>query len=151
MIEDSPAGFDIIMTPVGGGGLLSGSAISAKALLPNCRVIAGEPLGADDAYRSFHAGELILQTNPNTICDGLLTSLCDKTFGIIKEKVDDIITADDEFVKKAMRLIWERMKIVVEPSSAICLAAILTQPDIFKGLRIGIVISGGNVDFAGRF
>lgn len=150
LIEDYGA-FDIIMTPVGGGGLLSGSAISAKALCPDCEVIAAEPKGADDAYLSFKAGYIIPQTSPNTICDGLLTSLGDKTFDIIKENVDDIITVDDEIIKEAMKLTWERMKIVIEPSSAVCLAAIMDNKKRFLGKRIGIVISGGNVDFSRKF
>lgn len=150
LIEDYGA-FDIIMTPVGGGGLLSGSAISAKALCPDCEVIAAEPKGADDAYRSFKAGYIIPQTAPNTICDGLLTSLGDKTFDIIKGYVDDIIIVDDYIIKEAMKLTWERMKIVIEPSSAVCLAAIMDNKKRFWGKRIGIVISGGNVDFSRKF
>ncbi len=150
LIEDYGI-FDIIMTPVGGGGLLSGSAISAKALCPDCEVIAAEPKGADDAYRSFKAGYIIPQPGPNTICDGLLTSLGDKTFAIIIKNVDDIITVDDDIIKEAMKLTWERMKIVIEPSSAVCLAAILDNKKRFIGKRVGIVISGGNVDFSRKF
>jgi len=143
--------FDFIITPVGGGGLLSGSAISAKTLCPDCEVIAAEPKGADDAYRSFKAGYIIPQTGPNTICDGLLTSLGDKTFEIIQKYVDDIITVDDDLIKEAMKLTWERMKMVIEPSSAVCLAAILDNKKRFFGKRIGVIISGGNVDFSRKF
>jgi threonine dehydratase len=142
---------DIVSAPVGGGGLLSGTAISTKAILPDAKVIAAEPKGADDAYRSFKAGKLIPQTAPNTICDGLLTSLGDKTFEVISEKVDDILTVEEETVKKAMRLTWERMKIIIEPSSAVCLATILENPEVFKGKKVGVIISGGNVDFERKF
>jgi threonine dehydratase len=150
LIEETE-NFDIIMAPVGGGGLLSGTAVSTKAMSPATKVIAAEPEGADDAYRSFKAGKLIPQTGPNTICDGLLTSLGDKTFEIISQKVDDILTVSDETVKMAMRLTWERMKIVIEPSSATCLAAVLENKEFFENKRVGIVISGGNVDFERKF
>lgn len=138
--------FDMIMTPVGGGGLLSGTAISAKELLPLCRVIAAEPAGADDAYRSFHSKTLIPSENPKTIADGLLTSLGKRNFQIILEKVDDIVTVSEEKIVEAMRLIWERMKIIVEPSSAVPLAAILEGKVMVKGQKVGIIISGGNLD-----
>jgi threonine dehydratase len=145
LIEDS-GNFDIIMTPVGGGGLLSGTAISVKALLPECRVIAAEPAGADDAYRSFHSKTLIPSENPKTIADGLLTSLGKRNFQIILEKVDDIVTVSEEKIVEAMRLIWERMKIIVEPSSAVPLAAILEGKVMVKGQKVGIILSGGNLD-----
>jgi len=145
LIEEVPV-LDIVMTPVGGGGLLSGTALSAKALLPNCQVIAAEPAGADDAYRSFHAGHIIPSTQPKTIADGLLTSLGEMNFEIIQHSVDDIVTVSEEAIIKAMRMIWERMKIIIEPSSAVPVAALLEkkiQPD---GQKIGIILSGGNVD-----
>lgn len=145
LIEDEGP-FDIIMTPVGGGGLLSGSAISAKYLNPGCRVIAAEPAGADDAYRSFKAGMIFPSVNPKTIADGLLTSLGEKNFAIIREKVDDIVTVSEEMIVGAMRLIWERMKIIIEPSSAVPLAAILEHKFDSHGKKIGIVLSGGNLD-----
>ncbi|WP_234406383.1 pyridoxal-phosphate dependent enzyme [Prolixibacter bellariivorans] len=115
LIEET-GNLDIIMTPVGGGGLLSGTALSAKALLPNCRVIAAEPAGADDAYRSFNAGRIIPSTQPNTIADGLLTSLGEMNFAVIQQSVDDIVTVSEEAIVEAMRMIWERMKIIIEPS-----------------------------------
>ena len=151
LIEDTLSPLDIVMAPVGGGGLLSGTAISTKALSGKTTVIAAEPQGADDAYRSFKSKTLIPQTAPNTICDGLLTSLGDINFEIIMAKVDDILTADDETIKKAMRLVFERMKIIIEPSSAVCLATILLNPEIFKNKKVGIIISGGNYDLSALF
>ena len=137
---------DTIMAPVGGGGLISGTALAAKAMLPDCRVIAAEPAGADDAYRSFHAGELIPSVNPDTIADGLLTSLGQRTFAIITDKADDIVTVSEEKIVEAMRLVWERMKIIIEPSAAVPLAAILEGKVVVKNKRTGIILSGGNID-----
>ncbi|MGB3588084.1 MAG: pyridoxal-phosphate dependent enzyme [Tunicatimonas sp.] len=145
LIEDSE-GLDAIMAPVGGGGLLSGTALSAHYLLPQAEVIAGEPAGADDAYQSLQVGQIIPSEKPNTIADGLLTSLGDKTFPIIQEYVKEIITVSDEEIIAAMRLIWERMKIIIEPSCAVPLAALLKQADDFAGKRVGIILTGGNVD-----
>jgi threonine dehydratase len=140
---------DLVMCPVGGGGLISGTALSVKALNPGCKVIAAEPAGADDAFRSFHSGYIIPSVNPKTIADGLLTSLGDITFSIIKEKVDDIVTVSEEAIVDAMRLIWERMKIIIEPSSAVPLAALLqNKVDLKKYRRIGIILSGGNVELS---
>jgi threonine dehydratase len=146
LIEDFGE-FDIIMAPVGGGGLLSGTSISTKHLLPNSQVIAAEPAEADDAYRSFYAGYLIPSLNPKTIADGLKTSLSDLTFTIIQKNVDEILTASEEAIAQAMKLIWQRMKIIIEPSSAVPLAVISENPDIFAGKKIGIILSGGNLDF----
>lgn len=137
---------DIVMTPVGGGGLLSGTAIVCAAAEQSPLVFAGEPAGADDAARSLAAGRIIPSENPRTIADGLLTSLGSLTFPIIREKVAGIWTVDDPAIIAAMRLIWERMKIVVEPSSAVCLAAALARPREVAGKRVGIILSGGNVD-----
>ncbi|MBU2501438.1 pyridoxal-phosphate dependent enzyme [bacterium] len=137
---------DIVMTPVGGGGLLSGTAIVCAAAVPSPLVFAGEPAGADDAARSLAAGRIIPSENPRTIADGLLTSLGSLTYPIIREKVAGIWTVDDPAIIAAMRLIWERMKIVVEPSSAVCLAAALARPREVAGKRVGIILSGGNVD-----
>lgn len=144
-LEEAPD-LDIIMTPVGGGGLLSGTSISAKAMKPGIKVIAGEPKNADDAWRSFKSGVLHPSINPNTIADGLLTSLGELTFRIILQNVDDIITVSEENIVKAMRLIWERMKIIIEPSAAVPVAALLENPELFKGAKVGIILSGGNVD-----
>ena len=137
---------DIIMAPVGGGGLLSGTALSTKYLSPETVVIAAEPEMADDAYRSFHEGRLIPSENPLTIADGLLTSLGSLTYPIITEYVDDIVTVSEEGIIRAMRLIWERMKIVIEPSAAVPLAAILEKKVDVEGKTVGIILSGGNVD-----
>ncbi len=136
---------DVIMTPVGGGGLLSGTALAAKYFSPNTIVIAGEPAGSDDAYRSLKSGK-IEQAQSNTIADGLLTTLGDKTFPIIQQLVKEIITVTDDEIIDALRLVWERMKIIIEPSCAVPLAALLKEKDRLEGKRIGIILSGGNVD-----
>ncbi len=137
---------DIILAPVGGGGLLSGTSISIKHLLPECRVIAAEPAGADDAFRSFYAGKIFPSENPRTIADGLLTSLSERTFTIIRKNVDAIVTVSEEKIVEAMRMIWERMKIIIEPSSAVPLGAILEGKVDVKGKKTGIILSGGNLD-----
>ena len=137
---------DIVMTPVGGGGLLSGTSISVKALSPNTLVIAGEPKGADDAFKSLQKGGIVPSVNPKTIADGLLTSLGILTFEIIRSNVSEIITVSEESIISAMKLIWERMKIIIEPSSAVPVAVILDNKDKFAGKRVGIILSGGNVD-----
>lgn len=136
---------DFIMCPVGGGGLLSGTALATAYLSPSTKVIAAEPAGADDAFRSFSGRTLVPSVNPRTICDGLLTSLGSKTFPIILDNVHRIITVQEESVIKAMMLTWERMKIIIEPSSAVPLAAIMENQDFFAGKKTGIIISGGNV------
>lgn len=136
---------DVIMTPVGGGGLLSGTALAAKYFSPNTVTIAGEPSGSDDAFRSLKSGK-IEQAQSNTIADGLLTTLGDKTFPIIQQHVKEIITVSDNEIIEALRLVWERMKIIIEPSCAVPLAALLKEKEQFKGKRIGIILSGGNVD-----
>lgn len=145
LIEDKGE-FDIIMAPVGGGGLLSGTAITTKHLLPGCRVVAAEPAGADDAYRSFQTKTRVPSVEPKTIADGLLTSLGERNFAIILDKVDDIVTVSEENIVAAMRLIWERMKIIIEPSSAVPLAAILEKKVDVQNKKVGIILSGGNLD-----
>ncbi len=139
-------GLDAIITPVGGGGLLCGTAISAKSLKPNIKVFAGEPENAADAYRSFRSGKWEPSVAPNTIADGLLTSLGSLNFEIIQKHVDDIFTVQEKSIVEAMRMIWERMKIVVEPSSAVTLAAILEKKVPADLKKIGVILSGGNVD-----
>jgi len=133
------------MAPVGGGGLLSGTALATKYLSPSTKVIAAEPAGADDAYRSFTTRQFVPSVNPQTIADGLLTSLGPITFPIILEHVHRIITVSEESIIAAMHLTWERMKIIIEPSSAVPLAALMENKDSFRGKKIGIIISGGNV------
>lgn len=150
LLEDAPD-LDIVIAPVGGGGLLSGSAIATSGKSPATRVIGAEPENADDAYRSFKSGRLVPQTAPNTIADGLRTSLGDITFSIIRRYVADIFTAKEDGVVQAMRLVWERMKIVIEPSAAVPLAAILEHRSAFAGKRIGVILSGGNVDLSQRY
>lgn len=144
LLEDVPDP-DIIMAPVGGGGLLSGTALAVHYLSPSTHVIAAEPLHADDAYRSFTSRRFVPSTNPQTIADGLLTSLGSLTFPIILEHVNNIITAREESIVSAMRLIWERMKIIIEPSSAVPLAALMERKEEFTGKKIGVILSGGNV------
>ncbi len=148
---DAESDLDIIIAPIGGGGLMSGTCITAKALRPNITIIGAEPVGADDAARSLAADELIPIDTPDTICDGLLTSLGDMTWAIIRDHVTAILTADDDRVVQAMRLIWSRMKIIVETNSALALAIILS--DEFRKLRadrnaqrVGVILTGGNVD-----
>lgn len=137
---------DYILAPVGGGGLMSGTSIVAKSLDEGLQVVGVEPEAADDAMRSFEMGRIIPSVNPDTICDGLLTSLSDRTFAIIKQNVDFFLTADDEEIKEAMILIMQRMKLVIEPSAAVVLAVVLKRPDIFAGKRIGLILSGGNLE-----
>lgn len=137
---------DIVMVPVGGGGLLSGTAITVRNMAAGTLILGAEPSNADDAFRSFKTGIIQPPLKPNTIADGLLTSLGPLTFEIIMKCVDDIICAREESIITAMRLIWERTKLIAEPSSAVPLAAILENRELFRGKKIGIILSGGNVD-----
>jgi threonine dehydratase len=139
-------GLEIIMAPIGGGGLMSGTALSTHYLLPKAQIIGAEPKAVDDAYRSFKTGVKQANKGTSSIADGLLTNLSDKTFEIITKHVHDIITVSEQEIVAAMRLIWERMKIVVEPSSAVPLAAILQQKERFEEKKIGLILTGGNVD-----
>ncbi len=137
---------DLILCPVGGGGLLSGTALAAHYFSPGTKVMGCEPAGADDAYRSFYSGKWVPSLQPKTVADGLLTSLGSLTFPIIRRFVSDIITVQEESIIQAMRLVFERMKIVIEPSSAVPIAAILERKIDVLGKRTGIILSGGNVD-----
>jgi threonine dehydratase len=139
-------GLDVVLAPVGGGGLVSGTALAVAALSPGTRVIAAEPAGADDAYRSLQAGHIIPSVHPQTIADGLLTSLGELTFAIIQQHVERIVTVSEEAIIRAMRTVWERMKIIIEPSAAVPIAAVLEQPHDWRGKRLGVILSGGNVD-----
>jgi threonine dehydratase len=145
---DQLANLDAIVAPVGGGGLVSGICVAARGLNPKIRIFAAEPLGADDAARSKAAGRLLPQTNPRTIADGLLTSLGEWTWPMIRDVVEEVVTVGEDEIIQAMRLLWERAKLLTEPSSAVALAAVLT--DSFRGMsgirRVGIVLSGGNVN-----
>jgi threonine dehydratase len=137
---------DVILAPVGGGGLLSGTALAATELRPGIRVIAGEPEGADDACRSLAAGAIIPSVHPKTLADGLLTSLGTVTFPIIRERVERIVTVSEPGLVAAMRFVWERMKLVIEPSSAVAVAVLWERKIDLAGLRVGVILSGGNVD-----
>ena len=143
--------FDYVFCPVGGGGLLSGTSIITKGLLPNSKVIAVEPEKADDAYRSFKDGILYPSNYPSTIADGLRTSLSKRTFGIIRENVDKIITVSEEEIIDAMKFLWERMKIVVEPSGAVSVAGVKKYKKYIKNKKIGLIISGGNINLENFF
>ena len=149
LLEEVPD-LDVIMTPTGGGGLLSGTLIAAKGLKPDVQVIGAEPAGADDAYRSWKAGKLIPLERADTIADGLRTSLGERTFPIIKDLVDSIALTSEEAIMEAMWLNLERMKIVVEPSAAVPLAVLLEQAVDVAGRRVGIILSGGNVDLMNK-
>ena len=137
---------DMLLVPVGGGGLLSGSAVAAKTIKPSIRVIGVEPAGADDAARSLRAGRIVPNENPNTIADGLRATVGERPFAEIRRLVDEIITVTDAAIVRAMRQMWEVLKIVVEPSAAVPYAALLDAPAALRGRRIGIIVSGGNLD-----
>jgi threonine dehydratase len=140
------ADLDVVITPVGGGGLASGTAIAVTSLSPGTRVVAAEPAAADDAFRSLREGRIVPSADPRTIADGLLTSLGTVTFAVIRRLVAEIVTVSEDEIAAAMRHVWERMKIVIEPSSAVPVAAVLERSLRVPGRRIGIVVSGGNVD-----
>jgi threonine dehydratase len=145
LLDDYPD-LDAVFTPVGGGGLIAGTALATHYFGSDCKVIGGEPLEADDAYRSLKSGRIESNTSANTIADGLRTHLGDKNFPIIQQLVDHITRVTEEEIIDSMRLIWERMKIVVEPSGAVALAALLKEKEIFRNKKVGVIISGGNVD-----
>jgi threonine dehydratase len=144
-LEEVPL-LDVVITPVGGGGLLSGTCLGAHYLKPSLQVFAGEPEGAADAILSFKSGKVEKAPFINTIADGLLTTLSEQTLGIIKQHVTDIFLVSEEEIKAALRLVYERMKIIVEPSCVVPLAAALRNKELFKGKKVGIILSGGNVD-----
>jgi threonine dehydratase len=139
------ADLDVVMAPVGGGGLLSGTAIVTAALSPATQVIAAEPEAADDAYRSLQAGKILPANDPRTIADGLRTSLGELTFAIMQQHVQQIVTVSEAAIVRAMRYVWERMKIVIEPSAAVPIGALLEKKIDLTGKRIGVILSGGNV------
>lgn len=144
-LDEVPA-LDYLITPLGGGGILCGSAITAHYISPKTKVIGVEPKGADDAYRSLRDNKIYPSINPHTIADGLLTQLCDKTFSIIKKFVGEILTVDEESIVSGMKIVWERMKIIIEPSSAVVIAAVMENERKFSGKRVGVILTGGNVD-----
>jgi threonine dehydratase len=145
LLEDHPD-LDAIVAPVGGGGLLSGTAIAAKGLKPEISVLGAEPAGADDAARSLQAGRLMPQTNPRTLADGLRTSLGDLTFPLIRQQVDAIVTVSEAALGENMQLVWSILKLVIEPSSAVAVAAVFQAKESLQGKRVGVILSGGNVD-----
>jgi threonine dehydratase len=147
MIEAIPD-IDIVVTPVGGGGLLSGTCLGAHYFKPGLKVYAGEPEGAADAVLSIQSGKVEKAPFINTIADGLMTTLSDRTLAIIKAQVSDILLVSDDEIKASLRLVYERMKIIIEPSCAVPLAAVLKNPALFKGKKVGIILSGGNVDLS---
>lgn len=147
LLADVPD-LDVVMAPVGGGGLLAGTALAASSGMPHMRVIGAEPETVDDAARSLRDGVIHPPTNAPTIADGLRTFLGDKTFPLIQQYVSDIVTLSEQSIRDAMRLVWERMKIIVEPSAAVPVAALFEHPDVFRGQRVGVILSGGNVDLA---
>ncbi|WP_430467474.1 pyridoxal-phosphate dependent enzyme [Winogradskyella ouciana] len=145
LLEEQP-NLDVILVPIGGGGLIAGTALAAYYFSKNCKVIGGEPIEADDAYRSLASGKIETNKGANTIADGLRTHLGNRNFPIIKKHVDKIIRVEEDEIITAMKLIWERMKVLVEPSSAVPFAAVLKNKEEFKNKNVGIILSGGNVD-----
>lgn len=147
LLEDTAAKpLHIVMAPVGGGGLMSGTALAVRYTSPGVQVFGAEPKAVDDAWRSLHSGHIASNATTQTIADGLRTNLGEKTFDIIRHNVDEIYTVSEEAIIAAMRMVWERMKIIIEPSCAVPLAAVFTYPDVFRGKRVGLILTGGNVD-----
>ena len=139
-------GLDAVVAPIGGGGMVSGTCLTLSGLAPQIKIYAAEPEQADDAYRSFKAGHIIADDAPNTVADGLKVPLKELTWHFVQKHVTDILTVSEEEIVEAMKLIWKRLKIVMEPSSAVPLATILKNPKIFAGKRVGVIVTGGNVD-----
>jgi threonine dehydratase len=145
LLEDHPD-LNVIMTPIGGGGLIAGTALASNFFGKNCKTVGGEPYQADDAYRSLLSGKIELNKTANTVADGLRTILGNHNFPIIQKHVDRIVRVEENEIITAMRLIWERMKIIIEPSCAVPFAALLREKEKFTGQKVGIILSGGNVD-----
>ena len=147
LLENYP-NLNYVFAPVGGGGLIAGTALSVEYFGSDCKTIGAEPFAVDDAYRSLQSGKIEFNQTTNTIADGLKTNLGDQNFPIIKKLVSEIIRVEESEIISAMKLVWERMKIVIEPSSAVALAALIKEKDRFQNKRIGIILSGGNVDLS---
>ena len=147
LLEDVPE-LDVLLVPVSGGGLLSGNAIAATSVRPSVRVVGCEPANADDAYRSLKSGHIEKNASADTIADGLRAQLCDLTFGILRERVDEIVRVSEQEIVEAMRLVWERMKLVIEPSAAVAVAPAVGRGIRGEGKRVGVLLSGGNVDLS---
>ena len=146
LLRDVPD-LELVLAPVGGGGLLSGTAIAVTELSRTARVLAAEPQAADDAFRSMQAGRIVPSVDPVTVADALRTSLGELTFAVIRARVQEIVTVSEESILSALRTVWERMKIIIEPSSAVPVAALLDGKVKARGKRVGVILSGGNVDF----
>ena len=145
MVEQIPD-MDAVIAPIGGGGMISGCCLTLSNIAPDIKIYAAEPLNADDAARSFRAGHIIADDAPQTVADGLKVPLKERTWHFVSHHVTDILTATEQEIIDAMKLTWERMKIVIEPSCAVPLATILNNKDVFAGKRVGVIITGGNVD-----
>jgi threonine dehydratase len=137
---------DIVVAPIGGGGMISGTCLTLSNLAPQVKIYAAEPEQADDAMRSFKAGHIIADDAPVTVADGLKVPLKENTWHFVSQFVEDVLTAGEQEIIDAMKLTWQRMKIVMEPSCAVPLAVILKNPEIFAGKRVGVIVTGGNVD-----
>jgi threonine dehydratase len=150
-LNSQVADLDFIFCPVGGGGLISGTSIAAKGLLSKVKVVGVEPERANDAYLSFTTGQLVKNVSTDTIADGLRTNLCRRTFDVIRQNVDEIVLVSEDEIVSAMRFLWERMKLVVEPSGAVSLAGLLSGKLDVENARVGVIVSGGNVDLEAFF
>jgi len=139
---------DLLVTPVGGGGLLAGCGLAMSALAPDVKVLGAEPAGADDAQRSFRSGQRVTEQVADTIADGLRTTLGERNFTLIRRTVNDVVTVEEDEIVSAMKLLWTRTKQLVEPSAAVSLAAVLAHPARFKGKRVVLVLTGGNMDLS---
>jgi threonine dehydratase len=145
-LNEQVENLDIVIAPIGGGGMVSGTCLTLSNIAPHIKIYAAEPLNADDAARSLHAGYIIADDAPETIADGLKVPLKDLTWHFVSNHVTEIFTATEDEIIDAMKLMWKRMKIVMEPSSAVPLATIIKNPEVFAGKRVGVIITGGNVD-----
>ncbi|OOZ43998.1 beta-hydroxyaspartate dehydratase BhcB [Solemya velum gill symbiont] len=145
-LNEQVENLEMVVAPIGGGGMVSGTCLTLSNVAPDIKIYAAEPLNADDAARSLHAGHIIADDAPETVADGLKVPLKDLIWHFVKNHVTDILTATEEEIVDAMKLIWKRMKIVMEPSSAVPLATIIKNKEIFQGKRVGVIITGGNVD-----
>jgi threonine dehydratase len=135
-----------VVAPIGGGGMISGTCLTLSTIAPHVKIYAAEPLNADDAARSFRAGHIIADDAPETVADGLKVPLKDLTWHFVRNHVTDVLTATEDEIVDAMKTTWKRMKIVIEPSCAVPLAVILKNPEVFRGKRVGVIVTGGNVD-----
>ena len=145
-LQEDAGTLDAVVAPIGGGGLISGTALALATVAPDTRIYAAEPANADDAYRSLRKGALVEADAPDTIADGLRASLGDLTWQFVERYVSDVLLTTEDQAIDAMRRVWERMKIVIEPSSAVAVAAVLANPELFRGQRVGVILTGGNVD-----